>query len=319
VGELLFKGRYIPLMKTLEDTTGAAAMKNHTFGLFYPKNETLTAPLEVKTGVGDSSQFGLVVSWNNKTELNFWNENKFCNMINGSDGSLFAPFVPRDRILRLFSPEMCRSLYLEYRQDIDFHGIPGYRFQVPKEMLDSSEENQCFCVNPGHNNKDCPKGGVMDLSVCRNGAPIMMSQAHFLDGSDDYIHGVEGLNPDPAIHATFIDLEPNTGLILNVRKRMQVNFVLKPNTVSSHFAEVREVLYPIVWVDEGASMPEATREAIKSMIVKPLAYADIGKWVLIGVGGLLIVIGCIVLLIRRPDREYALARTDDKQASDRYN
>ena len=311
VGELLFKGKFVPLMKTLEDTTGQSAMKNHTFGLFYPKNESLTEELEVYTGVGDPSKFGLVASWDNKTELNFWTEDH-CNKINGSDGSLFAPFVQRDRVLQLFSPEMCRSLYLIYSKDIDVNGIPGYRFSVPKEMLDASDENSCYCVNPGLNNKNCPKGGAMDLSVCRNGAPVMMSTAHFLDGSDEYINGVEGIRPDPALHSTIIDLEPNTGLILNVRKRMQLNFVLRPNTLSTEFSNVREVVYPIIWVDEGASMPKATQEAIKGMIIKPLEYVDVGKWVLVGVGAVLVAIGFLmVMLNRRPDKEYTLARTDD--------
>ena len=311
VGELLFKGRYVPLLKTLEDTTGKTAMKNHTFGLFYPKNETLSEELEIYTGVGDPSKFGQVASWGNRTKLNFWTEDR-CNKINGSDGSLFAPFVKRERVLQLFSREMCRSLYLIYSKDIDINGIPGYRFSVPKKMFDPTDENMCYCVNPGLNNKNCPKGGTMDLSVCRNGAPVMMSTAHFLDGADEYINGVEGIRPDPVLHSTNIDLEPNTGLILNVNKRMQLNFVLRPNTISTEFANVREVVYPIIWVDEGASMPGRTQEAIKGTIIKPLYYVDTGKWVLIGLGALLVAVGFIMVIFnRRPDTEYSLAMTDD--------
>jgi len=70
----------------------------------------------------------------------------------GTDGSIFAPFVTSDRTLRIFSEELCRSLYLTYQKDIEQHGIPGYRFSLPKELLQRgsvNEDNKCFCENIG--------------------------------------------------------------------------------------------------------------------------------------------------------------------------
>lgn len=318
VGQLLFKGKYVPMMKTLEDTSGEpSALKNHTFGLFYPKNGSDEGVLEVKTGVDDPMQFGNVVSWNGKTELEFW-KSKYCNMINGTDGSLFPPFVTRDRIVRLFSADLCRSLYLTYTQDIEFNGIKGYRFAVPKEELEDSrtnDENTCFCTEPGLNKAGCLKSGAIQLSACRRGAPIVMSTPHFLDGSEEYINGVEGLKPDREKHLTYVDLEPNTGLMLTVHKRIQVNIDLKTNTVSDHFSNVPEIIYPILWADEGAGMAVDTQEAVKGVILKTIGIVDIGKWALLGLSCTLVAAGVILLLIcKRSNRGgYSAARTSEKQ------
>jgi hypothetical protein len=54
--------------------------------------------------------------------------------------------------LRIFSEELCRSLYLSYAKDVEFRGIPGYRFSLPKELLaraDENPDNACFCQNIG--------------------------------------------------------------------------------------------------------------------------------------------------------------------------
>jgi len=315
-GQLLFKGKYVPMMKTLEESTGKAVLKNHTFGLFYPKNGSDEGVLEVKTGVDDPANFGKIVSWNGQTELSFWTD-QYCNMINGTDGSIFPPFVTRDRVVRLFSADLCRSLYLKYTKDVEMNGIQGYRFAVPKEELEDpriNEENSCFCTNPGHNKRNCLKAGAIQLSACRKGAPIVMSTPHFYDGSEEYQTMTEGLKPDRERHLTFVDLEPNTGLMLTVHKRIQVNIDLKANTISDHFAEVPEIIYPILWADEGAKMAEPTQAAVKGMILKPIKMVDLGKLVLIGVSSAIMAAGILAFMLcsRRSSGGYSAARTSEK-------
>jgi len=108
-------------------------------------------PFQVHRGVRDSNEFGQIVSWNGKSELTWWG-GEFCNKLNGTDGSIFAPFVTRERTLRIFSEELCRSLYLEYATDVTYMGIPGFRFSLPRRLLaraDENEDNRCFCENLG--------------------------------------------------------------------------------------------------------------------------------------------------------------------------
>lgn len=116
------------------------------------------------------------------------------------------------------------------------------------------------------------------IIIIYEGAPVSMSAVHFLDSFEQYLGGVQGLQPDKEIHETFLDIEPvqmhthiwylkgfrmlkrfcawnsenfqKTGLILNAAKRVQFNVMLNPNRDMTTFAQVRKVLIPFMWVEE---------------------------------------------------------------------
>jgi hypothetical protein len=94
----------------------------------------------------------------------------------GSDGSIFNPFLSRDRIIRIFSPDMCRSIYMTYDKDVELKGIPAYRFTTPKEVMQDPRihaENICYCSQPDEEDVDldkCTKAGVFRISACRKGS-----------------------------------------------------------------------------------------------------------------------------------------------------
>lgn len=121
-------------------------------------------------------------------------------MINGSDGSVFPPFVTRDRVLRIFSPDMCRSIYMTYLEDVEVLGVPGYRFITPRDVLEDpriNPENVCYCTHAASATAEveeekeedefeeeydeekeevvvdplekCSKAGVFHLAPCRKG------------------------------------------------------------------------------------------------------------------------------------------------------
>lgn len=48
----------------------------------------------------------------------------------------------------------------------------------------------------------------MDLGGCQSKAPLILSGPHFLDTDPDLSKLVDGLTPDPTIHATYVDIEP---------------------------------------------------------------------------------------------------------------
>ena len=52
--------------------------------------------------------------------------------------------------------------------------------------------------------------GVLNISACQSGAPVFVSQPHFLNG-DFYKDTVIGMSPDEGLHNTFIDVEPVGG------------------------------------------------------------------------------------------------------------
>jgi len=128
--------------------------------------------MEIYSGVKINEKFGETISWKEQEQLSFW-KTDYCNMINGSDGSIFSPFVNRDRILKIFSPDMCRSIYMKYVEDIELYGVPAYRFATPKDVLEDpriNSENECYCLeSDGDDLKGCTKAGVFRIGACRKG------------------------------------------------------------------------------------------------------------------------------------------------------
>jgi hypothetical protein len=58
----------------------------------------------------------------------------FLDRVNGTDGILFPPYVTREMILQAVVPDLCRSIYFEYTEDVTHDGIPTYRYRQPKRM-----------------------------------------------------------------------------------------------------------------------------------------------------------------------------------------
>ena len=103
------------------------AYPHDKFGLFVGKNGTFPGLLTSWTGTRDIAEVGSVYSWNDETELSFWQNHTECNKIRGSDGSAFHPDIQRNETLYIFNRDLCRSLPLVYQKDIISNGIPGYR------------------------------------------------------------------------------------------------------------------------------------------------------------------------------------------------
>jgi len=100
-------------------------------------------------------------------------------MINGSDGSIFPPFVFRDRVLQIFDPGMCRSITVKYVEDVEVHGVPTYKFSIPKDELEDpriNSDNECYCLESNEDGdlKECTKAGVFRIHACRKGTKLKM-------------------------------------------------------------------------------------------------------------------------------------------------
>ena len=85
-----------------------------------------------------------------------------CHDIIGTDGLAFAPDVqevrcqcfeffliqvaPQDAKLWLFNDQLCRSIWLEYVEDVKIKGIKTKRFTPPNAVFNfSNPDNYCYC------------------------------------------------------------------------------------------------------------------------------------------------------------------------------
>lgn len=73
------------------------------------------------TGVGDMDKLGTIRRWENQESTKFWRNSKnggpsMCNMINGTDATIFAPRAPKES-LYIYATDICRywnGLHFEY-------------------------------------------------------------------------------------------------------------------------------------------------------------------------------------------------------------
>ncbi|CAL8102958.1 unnamed protein product [Orchesella dallaii] len=250
VSELLFEGYYQPSVAEASGLANDTLLPNNTFGFFYGKNESLSDRVEIYTGVSNPALFAQTRSWEGQTELTFWDD-QYCNMINGTDATVFSPWLTRNTTLQIFSPDMCRSLYMVYEKDVRVTGIKAYKFVIPKSVLESAEvnpDNQCYCN--GEEFGPCLQTGVLRLAPCRGGAPVVLSWPHFYNGDEVYVNQSIGLRPIKDAHEGFAMIEPYTGLIRRGSKRYQINVELKPTRQFRDMKRVPNMLFPVMWVEE---------------------------------------------------------------------
>ncbi|TRZ23853.1 hypothetical protein HGM15179_003244 [Zosterops borbonicus] len=203
---------------------------NPVVGVFYPYNGTSDGPYTVYTGTEDITKTAIIESYKNKRTLSYWPGH--CDMVNGTDGASFPPFVKRDQVLRFFSSDICRSIYGVYYGKQNVKGITLYRFTVPREAFASPTEvadNYCFCTDK-EISENCTLAGVLDISACKAKRPVYISLPHFLHASESILRNVEGLSPNEKEHETYLDIEPVTGFTLRFAKRLQVNLLVRPSS-----------------------------------------------------------------------------------------
>ncbi|KAL8577387.1 hypothetical protein ACOMHN_060209 [Nucella lapillus] len=77
------------------------------FGYYMGKNDTDDGLYTVHTGADDLSKFLIIDRWNGLKYLNYWST-LLANMINGTDGSLYPPYVTTGRTLQMYDSNLFR-------------------------------------------------------------------------------------------------------------------------------------------------------------------------------------------------------------------
>ncbi|XP_042084410.1 lysosome membrane protein 2c [Haplochromis burtoni] len=219
VGELLW-GYEDGLLKALKTITHDLDLDD-VFGLFYKNNASNDGEYVFFTGQQNYRDFSRVDTWKGESSLNWWTSDE-CNMINGTIGTGFHPVITKNDVLYIFSSDLCRSLYTVYEEDVTVKGITGYRFVPPSSVfanLTVNPDNAGFCVPAGN----CLGSGLLNVSVCKEGAPIIMSSPHFYQADEKFAQDVFGMTPNKEEHQTAIDINPLTGVVLQTAKRLQIN------------------------------------------------------------------------------------------------
>ncbi|XP_004472641.1 lysosome membrane protein 2 [Dasypus novemcinctus] len=248
------------------------------FGLFYGKNGTNDGDYVFLTGEDNYLNFTKILEWNGKTSLDWWTTEK-CNMINGTDGDSFHPLITKDEILYVFASDFCRSVYITFSDFESVQGMSAFRYKVPAEILANSSDNAGFCIPEGN----CLGSGVLNVSICKNGVPIIMSFPHFYQADEKFVSAIVGMHPNEEYHETFVDINPLTGIILRAAKRFQVNVYVRKLDGFVETGNIRTMVFPVMYLNESVLIDEETAGRLKSVINTALVITYI-PYIIMAVG-----------------------------------
>eukprot|EP00066_Takifugu_rubripes_P002988 XP_003965271.1 PREDICTED: lysosome membrane protein 2 isoform X1 [Takifugu rubripes] len=274
------------------------------FGLMYKKNGSNDGEFVYHTGQQNYLDYGRVETWRGESQLSFWNSNQ-SNSINGSDGSAFHPLLTKDERIYIFTPDLCRSIYMEFEKDVEVKGIAAYRFTPPRSVLASKEENPAnegFCVSP----KECLGTGLLKVSPCRKGAPVVASFPHFHLADEKYVDAIKGMSPQREHHQTFLDLNPTTGVIVRANKRAQVNILLGRIPGFPKTRSLNDTVFPVMFLNESVVIDDASAARVHKLLTISTVVSNF-PLIIMGLGVVMLAI-FIVLLIRARQQKNEVKR-----------
>ncbi|CAH8447911.1 unnamed protein product [Dicrocoelium dendriticum] len=82
-----------------------------------------------------------------------------------------------------------------------------------------------------------------------------------------YRDGVIGLNPTEEMNTSF-SIEPNTGAVFHVSKQLQINAVVRNDSKFPELAQVRNVILPLMYMNETFHIDEKTAVRIRSSLIR---------------------------------------------------
>ncbi|XP_039278821.1 sensory neuron membrane protein 2-like [Nilaparvata lugens] len=248
VKELLFSGVPINCSNTASDlvcknlkmhqpttVTQLPDSPDSIFSFFNHKNNSLEGPYRIYRGRKIPTNVGKIKMYKNQDTLKVWPVNTSCNIIQGTDSTIFPPFMKKSELLYIFVPDVCRSMFAEFKRVIKFDNVISYEYVgSTKNFADPSRhpDNICHCENGKQTSSAaepslvCPKEGAIFLSKCYR-SPVHFSQPHFYGAHKDYTDYVVGLHPNSRKHQTYVQIEPRTGVPIKGFRRLQINIELR--------------------------------------------------------------------------------------------
>ncbi|XP_044285396.1 lysosome membrane protein 2 isoform X2 [Varanus komodoensis] len=274
------------------------------FGYFKKDNGTDDGEYVVLSGTKNYLDFTRIVEWKGDDSLHWWTS-PTCNMINGTDGSTFHPLIDKDEKIYVFSSDFCRSLYLTFDSYVMVEGISAYRFVPPKKIFANASvnpDNAGFCVPAGN----CFGAGVLNVSVCKQGAPIFLSPPHFYQSDEAYVKDIDGMHPNKKDHELFLDINPMTGVLLRAAKRMQINVYVRKLPDFIQTGNIKTMFYPVMYINESFLLDKASVEKLKNAIfessmVTSVPFIILGLGIIFGV--IFVVLACKPMRAREEGRE----------------
>jgi len=252
VNEWLWVG-HDPLLNFFYPNARAALFTNYT-------NEEQARTKELSniqyTGKKDIKMINSYYQWHEKSSIDdIWRD---IETVNGTDGYGFQPGLNQNNNLTVWMEEIIRKIHLYAPNSTELYGINLQKYvPVPETFQVNDKFYQSIA-------------GFANLTGPKN-SPIFISKPHFLDVPADWSTKVAGLQPSRDAHDTYLAVEPLTGVVMDAKKRLQLNIYIPNNpsqfdifSVTNQFP--KNTMYPVLWVQEGSQITPDQAQKFKSKI-----------------------------------------------------
>jgi len=267
-----------------------------------PLKANISSPKEVfatfgtdlqATGKNNISQIHEYIAWNGNSALTVWNSSA-ANRVHGNDGLSFMPGITANDTVVTFVDLIFRTanLFVNYSQNsgsVDLYGINCLWFV---------ENISDYASGPGYYDDGPP--GMFNMSMAEQGTPLFVSKPHFLDADPYYISMVDGLSPNRTLHDNDLYIEPNTGIMMGVLNRGQVNVVVNSSLL---YPDMLAAYVPVAWLEQGGFISSELAEQFRNQVYLAQTVADGIRWTGMLGGGLLLLLALMIFLaVLAPDR-----------------
>ncbi|KAL4002006.1 CD36 family protein [Acanthocheilonema viteae] len=293
VKQMLFEGYEDPMIEWICNknlTRPLCILAGIPTRIKFMENGTDSGEYLIDTGLEDNRKIGQVYAWNGRNETPWWSTAQ-ARKLNGTNGELFSPFLSSSNDLSIFLGELGRSLYLHYDKSVTHERIPSYRYIIPSAVYDPFlPENKGFCnqETPRYFDSDiqpegCLPAGMFDIGRTKVGSPpIYLSGVHFYQSPPQVYQNFTGFQHPDSSDASYIDIEPYTGVIVSAFAASQINIGM----ISSNLYmpdKMPSMIVPVMWMKELINMDEDTKNDLQKIVFMPRGAQILGI-VLVGAG-----------------------------------
>ncbi|KYN23106.1 Scavenger receptor class B member 1 [Trachymyrmex cornetzi] len=234
--------------------------------------------IRVYRGIKNYKDIGRVLTIGNSTKLKMWFGNP-CNDIRGTDGTIFPPFLSKEKEVWVYSQDICRSIGAYYLEPGKVQGFKTLHYTADLGDPSEDEDVRCLCQE----SEGCMPKNIFNADPCKN-VPFRISLPHFYNSDPRYLEMIEGVNPIPEKHRMTFNFDPMTGTPMKAYKKIQFNVIVGPIPKLRLMKSFPEALFPLFWVEDGLELGNILIKPLKVAYLQIL-IAKIVMWLMI-LGGL---------------------------------
>lgn len=311
VKQLLFEG-YPDMLTNFGPLLNPDIPRNTAgrFGYMLNKNASNDGVYTVHSGVRDMNMINFIDRYKGLNHLNYWSSEECNSLANSSTGQIWSiDSVKNYSAIRLFTSDVCRVLELNYNQTYKISDdLSVQRFMLNSKSFKNSIDfppNVCFMSRirapqplfPPRESRNQVRqstrpfpSGVFDISTCKFGAPILISEPHFLNGDNYFLATIVGLRPNHTKHGFWIDIDPFTGASVSLAARLQINVAINKGQGSVRYRNIPDIVFPIFWEEVTMTLTPRYLHKLISAKTLPNYVASVSFYTLIGLGTTILVI-----------------------------